>query len=155
VDKPSRGERITVTSAGEAQESSQQLNPGALLGKLQQLPVSAKWTLQHLQIQGNGEEIAEAIASKKARAACDGSLKVGVGTAAFVLKTGEGTERMKGVNKVTGPIKDGDSHRCEVSGMYAVILTAKEICKMHGVKAGGVTVLCDSMTALRILETQK
>jgi hypothetical protein len=38
VDKPSWGERITVTSAGEAQESNQQLNPDTLLGTLEQLP---------------------------------------------------------------------------------------------------------------------
>jgi hypothetical protein len=85
-------------------------------------------------------------------AASDGSLKAGLGTAAFVIEDGKGTGRLKGVNKVPGSIKEGDSHRCKMAGLYAIILRVKEICSMHEVTSSSITVLCDNKTALQIFD---
>jgi hypothetical protein len=82
----------------------------------------------------------------------DGGLKLGLGTAAFVIE-GQGPEgRIRGVNQVPGPIKEGDLHRCEVSGLYAVILTVKEICQIHNIKEGDITICCNNTTTLEIFD---
>jgi hypothetical protein len=60
--------------------------------------------------------------------------------------------RIRGVNKVPGPIKEGGSYRCEVSGLYAVILLVREICKTHSIQQGGITICCDNTTALQIFD---
>jgi hypothetical protein len=87
-----------------------------------------KWALQHIQITDNGEAIAAAIRNGTTLAVSDGGLKLGLGTAAFVIEGNDMQGRIRGVNQVPGPIKDGDSHRCEVSGLYAVSVLIKEIC---------------------------
>jgi hypothetical protein len=121
--------------------------------RIDHLPEAARWALQHLEITDNGEAIAAAISEGTAIAASDAGLKLGLGTAAYVIEGRDKCGRIRGVNKVPGPIKDGDSHRCEVSGMYAVILLVKEICKLHGVEEGSIKVYCDNVTALEIFDS--
>jgi hypothetical protein len=105
-----------------------------------------------MQITDNGEAIAAAIKEGKALAVSDGGLKYGLGTAAFVVEGTDMQGRIRGVNEVPGPIKDGDSHRCEVSGLYAVSVLVKEICLLHKIQSGKITVCCDNTTALEIFD---
>ncbi|MGL5935588.1 MAG: hypothetical protein ACRCZI_08185, partial [Cetobacterium sp.] len=102
--------RITIQSVGKAMDPTpRNRTPATLHERIQNLPESAKWALKHLQITDNGEAIARAIQRKEAIATCDGGLKFGLGTAAFVLEGPDHKGRIKGVNKTPGPIKDGDS----------------------------------------------
>jgi thiamine phosphate synthase YjbQ (UPF0047 family) len=135
-----------------AQAAAPIIHTTSLLERIRQLPDSAKWVLQHLQMQDNGEQVATAPRNGSTIAASDGSLKSGLGTTAFVIEDNKSCGRLKGVNKVPGPINEGDSHRCEVAGLYAIILMVQEVCSMHEIKSGKITVVCDNKTALRILD---
>jgi hypothetical protein len=90
--------------------------------------------------------------SHKAIAVSDGGLKFVLGTAAYVIEGEDKKGRIRGVNKVPGPIKEGDSHRGEVLGVYAVILVVKEIGEMHQINGGSITICCDNTTALNIFD---
>jgi hypothetical protein len=128
--------------------------PSTLRERIQTLPESAKWALQHLQIADNGEAIAQAIWQRKAIAMCDGGLKYGLGTAAFVLEGQNNSRRIKGVNKAPGPIKEGDLLRCKLSGIYAVLTLVGAICKLHQITSGSITIWCDSTSALKVLDPE-
>jgi hypothetical protein len=123
-----------------------------LKARLTKLPPTATWALQHVSLPDNGVQIAEAIKSYDAIAVSDGGLKLGLGTAAYVIEGKDAKGRIQGVNKVPGPIKERDSHRCKVSGLYAVILLIQEICNTHAISKGGITVCCDNETALQIFD---
>jgi hypothetical protein len=56
------------------------------------------------------------------------------------------------VNEVPGPIKDGDSHWCEMAGIYAILTMVKIICEKHKVEQGKITVCCDNMSALKVFD---
>jgi hypothetical protein len=107
-----------------------------------------------MQISDNGEAIAAAIRNGSALAVSDGGLKFGLGTAAFVIEGNNEQGRIRGVNQVPGPIKEGDSHRCEMSGLYAVSVLIKEICCLHKIEEGSITICCDNTTALQIFEPE-
>ena len=153
IHKPKRSPYITVTSTGTSTPiplATPELT--TLSDHLEALPPSAKWALQAITILDNGATIAAAINTNTAIAVSDGSLKLGLGTAAYVLEGQNSTNRIKGVNKVPGPIKDGDSHRCEVSGIYSVILIITSICKLHNITNGSITISCDNLQSLRIFD---
>jgi hypothetical protein len=82
----------------------------------------------------------------------NGSIKLKFGTAAFVIEGSASNHRIIGANQVPGPIIEGDSHRCEVSGLYAIILLVKELCVFHKIHAGHIKICCDNMTALDIFD---
>ena len=114
------------------------------------LPESARWAPKHILLMDQGEQLATALQQRTAVAVSDGSLKLGLGTAGFVIEGHNGCGRIQGVNKVPGPVKDGDSHWCEVSGLYAIILLVNAICKLHNVPSGSITIACDNITSLNI-----
>jgi hypothetical protein len=153
VHRPKRSTYVTVTSTGEAlPQEVTETHPTTLQREIDQLPPTATWALKHLSIPDDGAHIAEAITTHTAIAVSDGGLKMGLGTAAFVIESRNSTGRIQGVNKVPGPIKEGDSHRCEVSGLYAVILLVKAICKRHSINQGSITICCDNTTALQLFD---
>jgi exonuclease III len=146
---------VTVTSTGSAEEEDTTcVRQDTLQERIGQLPETAKWAIQHLEVTDNGEAIAAAIKEGTAIAACDAGLKFGLGTAAYVLEGRNKEGRVRGVNKVPGPIKEGDSHRCEMSGIYAVIVLVKEICALHQIGQGSIRVYCDNETALEIFDVE-
>jgi hypothetical protein len=155
VESSKRSPYVTVTSTGV---STNIIDSGPLANSLQeridQLPESTKWALKHMQISDNGEAIAAAIRNGSALAVSDGGLKFGLGTAAFVIEGNNEQGRIRGVNQVPGPIKEGDSHRCEMSGLYAVSVLIKEICSLHKIEEGSITICCDNTTALQIFEPE-
>ena len=74
------------------------------------------------------------------------------GTAAFVVEGSTPINRVRAVNVAPGPLKDGDSHRCEMAGLYGMITLSNLIAKRHNVTTGSVRVACDNKHALRIFE---
>jgi hypothetical protein len=87
VQKPTRSRYVTVTSTGAATQQTPPLPaPVTLEERISRLDPAAKWALQHLHISDNGESIAAAIQDRVAIAVSDGGLKLGLGTAAYVIE---------------------------------------------------------------------
>ncbi|MCA1800669.1 MAG: hypothetical protein LC650_05195 [Actinobacteria bacterium] len=105
-----------------------------------------------MTISDDGATIAEALRQKTAIAVSDGSLKYSFGTAAFIIEGTNHNNNIRGVNQVPGPIHDGDSHRCEVSGLYSIVLIVKAIAQQHNVQQGHILIACDNETSLRIFD---
>jgi len=79
----------------------------------------------------------------------DGSIKGGFGTSAFVLEAlGEASNRAQGVNIAPGPLAEGDSHRCELASLYAMLLVSQAVCKSHHITQGKAMIACDNKQAI-------
>jgi hypothetical protein len=145
IHKPLQSQYVTVTSTSIAAPQPI-LAPACTTPAYRHLGAAAPQHPRH------GEAIATAIKAHKAIAVSDGGLKFGLGTAAYIIEGEMG--RIKGANKVPGPIKEGDSHRCKALGLYAIILLVKEICATHQVWEGSVTICCDNTRALDIFDPE-
>jgi len=78
----------------------------------------------------------------------DASLHGTSGTSSTVVE-GSGTEHWLLCHaQVPGPIKDGDSLRCELVGNYSAVLCVNAICLKHNVTQGSITVACDNINSL-------
>jgi len=75
------------------------------------------------------------------------------GTAAFSIGGPPGAHRVRGILAVPGPIKEGDSHRCEMAGIYGIITTLQALCKKYSVRTGSVTIHCDNQQSLQAFHT--
>ncbi len=118
-----------------------------LEARLKALPPEAAWAASSLNRSDDGESFCEAIANGTAAVVSDGSLKLGFGTAAFILAGG--THEITGVNQVPGPIAEGDSHRCELSGLYGAVVLVNEICSLFNITSGSITIACDNKSAIK------
>ena len=103
---------------------------------LEALPVSAHWAIQLCTIPNNGQRIATALCNGTALALSDGSFKDMFGTSAFVIEAADSYQRITGVNAVPGPLNDGDSHRCELCGLFAIVLIVNCICTYYVPRGG-------------------
>ena len=84
-----------------------------------------------IRLPDNGTHVAQAIHDGTVVAVSDGSLKMCFQMSAFII-AGEGdTNPIRVVNVVPGPIKEGDSHRCELAGLYSTMVTLEKLCKVH------------------------
>jgi len=54
-----------------------------------------------------------------------------------------------GCNQVPGPIKEGDSHRSELAGLYAIVTLVNCLCHHHRITQGSILVACDNTGALK------
>ena len=102
----------------------------------------------------NGLQVAHAIQNGSAIAVSDGSLKDGIGSVAFII-----TSSMSGCNNpifgalpIPGAVKDGDSHRCELSGLYGIVCTVQCLVATFEISSGGLHVACDNEQALHIFD---
>ena len=121
-----------------------------LRGAIDLLPSDQKWMSQHLYLPDNGEAIAAAIQSHKAIAVSDGSLKLNVGTAAFIITTLDNSNPIIGSHVVPGKVEDGDSLRCELSGLYGILSIISVITQRFSISQGLVHVACDNKQALTV-----
>jgi len=106
--------------------------------------------LYRTHIPDDGIPLAAAIVAAKAVLVTDASLKDLFGTASMVLEGATPHARAKAVNITPGPIKDGDSYRCELAGIIGGVLLVIFICETHAVTSGKVLVACDNISTLRI-----
>ena len=140
ITRSSRSNLVNLNSTGDDCETPAPVPSNSLEQRIKDLPEEARWAIQHLNLTDNGVTIAQAISQGKAVGVSDGSLKHGLGTAGIVLEGEDDTNRIRCVNKVPGPIKEGDSHRCEMSGLYGLVLLVKTICQLHN--RGTQSLLC-------------
>ena len=128
--------------------------PSTLADTLALLPTSAHWALQKIIQSDNGRRIAEALSNHTAIAVSDGSLKYCLGTAAFIIEAEDHIDHISGVNQVPGPITDGDSHRCEVSGIYSTALIIEAIVSLYNITSGTITMACDNDQSLKVFDPE-
>jgi len=123
--------------------------PSTLQTAILDLPPNCLWAVQHAQSNDHGLTVAQAIAQGTAVAVSDGSLRYTLGTSAFVIEGATPDHHVLGYNRVPGPVEEGDSHRCELAGLYAIVTTVNCLCRLHSVTSGLVTIACDSTSALK------
>ena len=143
---------IRVTSAGSV-TTTPIMQPNSLQGLIRKEGSDANWAVKHLQCSDNGANIAQAIRDGSLIVVSDGSLKQGLGTSAFILEAPNRQHTIRGVNKVPGPITDGNSHRCEMAGIYGALLCIKNLCTLHNITEGHIKMACDNLDAVGSLDT--
>jgi hypothetical protein len=117
---------------------------------IRKLPKELKWAAgryndPHLN---NSVLIAEAIRDGSSIAVSDGSFKQARGTASFVIEAKNSKGRLRGDNIVAGQPGDQSAYRSELSGLLGIVVTVCEICKVHRIVEGRITVACDGEEAL-------
>jgi len=105
--------------------------------------------VQHAQPDDHGLTVTQAIAQGTAVAVSDDSLSHTLGTSAFVIEGVTHDHHVLGYNRVPGPAEEGDSHRCELAGLYAIVTTVNCLCHLHSVTSGLITIACDKTSALK------
>ena len=116
---------------------------------LESLPQDARWAISRSRCADGGASVTKALRAGTLQAVGDGSLKGGFGTSAFVLEApDEASNRAQGVNIVPAPLAEGDSHRCELASLYAMLLVSQAVCKTHHITQGKATIACDNQQAI-------
>ena len=118
------------------------------LGKA--LPDGLQWAIYRCFLPAGGHTVAEAMVAGDCVAVADASLKDLFGTASFVLEGKDEVNRIPGVNITPGPLVEGDSYRCELSGLIGAMAIVLTLCQSHSITQGGMTVACDNISTLRI-----
>ena len=116
------------------------------------LPADLKWAITHIHILDNGVSLAQAIIDGSAVAVSDASYKDLFGTAALVIEGPPSSHRANAVNITPGPIKEGDSTRCETGGLIGIMVLTMAICTVHKVTTGSIVIACDNINSIRIFQ---
>jgi len=123
--------------------------PSTLQTAILDLPPTCLWAEQHAQSDDHGLTVARAIAQGTAVAVSDGSLCYTLGTSAFVIEGATPDHHVLGYNRVPGPVEEGDSHRCKLAGLYAIVTMVNCLCPLHSVTSGIITIARDNTSALK------
>jgi hypothetical protein len=122
--------------------------PITLLDRLQTAGPGTEWATLDLTITDDGASIAAAIMTGSCIALSDGSVKDGIGTAAWVLEGSLSQHRILGYCHVPGSKDDQCSNRSEYAGIYALALAIRLICEHHDIADGSVELCCDGLGPL-------
>jgi len=123
--------------------------PTTLHEALESLPRSCHWAVQHAVIEDDGQAISAAIRAGAAVVVSDGSLRYTLGASAFVIEGTDSVHRIVGYNQVPGPVKEGDSHRCELAGLHAIVTLVNCLCQHHWITQGSILIACDNTGTLK------
>ena len=82
-------------------------------------------------------------------AVSDDSLKDSVGVAVFVLQSPHDSTELQGVLCTPGPISTGNSYKCELSGLFAIVYLSQILCTTYDITQDSILVVCDTQTALK------
>jgi hypothetical protein len=149
VNQPSGSPTITMECIGLSAEIPIP-EVDTLAAAIAFLPPESKWALKHMVFADGGQAVATAIQNRTAIAVSDGSLKLQIGTSAFIVTVAGNKYPVVGANVVPGQVNVGDSHRCELSGLYGIIVVCHLIVKVFDIKEGAVHVACDNEQALKV-----
>ena len=122
-----------------------------VLNTLRLLPHDSRWAVKHICIEDEGQSTAAAICNGTAVAVSDGSLKFGIGSSAFIISNPSCRHAIVGGNIIPGPVKDGDSHRCELAGIYGILIVVDTLVQRFEISQGAVHIACDNEQALQVL----
>jgi hypothetical protein len=119
---------------------------------ISRLPAEERWALDFVDTCTNLLPLIESIRNNSCLAVSDGSLKDGIGTSAFTLVGPTNSTFIKAVNVVPGPLTAGDSYRCELAGIYGILILSCLLCQLYDSLSGTIHIRCDNSSALRILD---
>jgi hypothetical protein len=107
------------------------------------------WATERLTINDNGLEVATAIKNHTAISVSDGSFKLQHGTAGFILAdklhcAPSSTNRIVGCHVTPGAPTDQSPYRSELSGIYAILCVAEELCQFYDITTGSLRIGCDN-----------
>ena len=143
------GSVAKVQDIGASIPQQSAVAPSTLQEAILALPPTCLWAVQHAQSDNHGLTVAQAIAQGTAVAVSDGSLRYTLGTSAFVIEGATPDHHELGYNRVPGPVEEGDSHRCELAGLCAIVTKVNCLCRLHSVTSGLITIACDNTSALK------
>ena len=143
---------ISVSTSGPVQTPILSQTPHSLTQAIRRLPPESKWAIQSLHVRDNASYVAQAIINHTALAVTDASLKMDLGTSAFIIVGKTNKNCVRAVNVVPGPIQEGDSHRCELSGAYGTLLLVEQICTLYQITTGTIRIACDNQRVVDALQ---
>ena len=143
---------VTVRSTG-AQQAAATQSPHTFTERIEALPHTQKWAAKSITLTGSLDVIANAIRQGTAIAISDGSLKDTYGTAAMVIEASP-AHRLRAVNIVPSPIKPGDSHRCELAGLYGLVVCCNVLCEQYEIEQGRINIACDNINAIGVFDDE-
>jgi hypothetical protein len=123
--------------------------PTTLYAAVAALPANSKWSIDHLDVQDNGQAFATAIIMGQATAISDGSYKDRVGTSASMLHGSSRSHVIASVNVVPGRPSEQSAYRSELSGIIGSLTTIRLVCQLHNIQSGSVTIGLDGYEAMR------
>ena len=144
---------MVVGNIGYAAETPQ-LEVDTLQATISILPPDRKWACRHFLLSDNGAQIAQALRTMTAVVVSDGLLKDGIGSAAFTIVSHVSAceHPIIGALLVPGFVKEGDSHRCELSGLYGIMCTVQCLIDRYDICSGGIHMACNNIQALHIFD---
>ena len=95
-----------------------------------------------------GSHVAAALMRGACRAVCDGSYKLGHGTAAFCIHGDLPTHAITGCNVTPGPKSSQCAYRSELGGLIGTLTALQVLCEAYGIAQGRaiIGVDCESLT---------
>ena len=149
-----RHRRVKLSNLGQATLIPPIAPPTSLYQSLERLPEDSRWAVKYMDIPDDGITLAEAIRSNQAIGVSDGSLKFSAGTAAFVFEGSSSFNRIRGVTDVPAPVSQGDSHRPELTGLFAMVIFINALCLYHRISDKGLTmtIACDNQHAIQVFD---
>jgi hypothetical protein len=97
-----------------------------------------KWCFDYLTLSDDGTTIAKAITQGEAIAISDGSFQDQFGTASWVIEGNCDRGRITGDVTIPGYYTDHSSYRSELTGIYAIMVCVKHLCKFFQIKSGAI-----------------
>ena len=136
---------LVITSVGTAPVAVPPEAHLTLYSRLESLPWSTHWAVQHASVADDGLHLSQAIRSGQAVLVSDASLHGTSSTFSTVVEGSGPEHRLLCHAQVPGPIKDGDSLHCKLVGNYSAVLCVNAICLQHNVTQGSITVARDCL----------
>ena len=114
----------------------------------------AQWAIQHLKFntEYDGLRLARAIENNhEVAAVSNGSFspKDLYGTAAWIIQDELTGSELTGMMIIPGQPNDLDAYRCELGGLYGIVVIIDALCVYHSIKSGSITRACDGDMALK------
>mgnify|MGYP003460263465 FL=1 len=118
-------------------------------------PTEFLWLTEFVSETDDGDRVAQAIRDGKAIAVSDGSFKLAIGTASWVLQGEDHADEVKGRCRVPGPEDWQSAYRSELCGLLGSIYFATTLAKHKGITTGKIRVGCDGLSAIQQLREYK
>eukprot|EP00978_Attheya_sp_CCMP212_P015316 scaffold39516_cov35-Attheya_sp.AAC.2 len=106
-----------------------------------------RWATRNIGIHDNGKNVAQSIREGTARAVSDGSYINGSGAAGYVLLGTSHRSRITGSLVLPGSSLVMSAYRSELGGLYGIICVVEDVCTIHTIESGHITIGCDGKEA--------
>eukprot|EP00957_Ditylum_brightwellii_P183133 13948394-Ditylum_brightwellii.AAC.1 len=109
-------------------------------------PKLRTWATKSMRASDNRQFVASAIREGTAIAISDGLYKDGISmTAASIQGPSYNHRTILGTCVSLGPHEEQDANIGELGGLYFIVATVEQVCIVHNITEGSITVGCDSL----------